>query len=274
MSEADLLERIKHLEDEIKNIKRDGAGLRVLPGANILGQTTQVNGLLRLLEQPASPAASSGFGQLYPKAADGHLYYTGDDGIEKDISSPTGAVAHASTHQNGGGDELNVAGLNGVLADAQTPKAHTHDIYYGFVTKQSATTIPNNTMTILNFDTLYQSSVPSGVSPMWSASDPTKMYIRKTGIYFISAQATFQANGTNGDRLLAVIRNGNGLDLPASSRSYVPSGYASMTCAAIYALNAGDYLQSEVLQTCGGNLVLGFYKWQSPTLAAYLLDAT
>lgn len=33
---------------------------------------------------------------------------------------------HASTHQNGGADEINVGGLSGVLADAQTPAAHSH----------------------------------------------------------------------------------------------------------------------------------------------------
>ena len=32
--------------------------------------------------------------------------------------------AHASTHENGGGDEISVAGLSGELADPQTPKAH------------------------------------------------------------------------------------------------------------------------------------------------------
>jgi hypothetical protein len=31
---------------------------------------------------------------------------------------------HKTTHQNGGTDELNVGGLNGLLADAQTPLAH------------------------------------------------------------------------------------------------------------------------------------------------------
>lgn len=34
--------------------------------------------------------------------------------------------AHATTHQNGGTDEINVAGLSGVLADPQTPAAHGH----------------------------------------------------------------------------------------------------------------------------------------------------
>ena len=34
------------------------------------------------------------------------------------------ALAHASTHQNGGSDEISVAGLSGLLADGQTPLTH------------------------------------------------------------------------------------------------------------------------------------------------------
>ncbi len=38
---------------------------------------------------------------------------------------PAGApAAHATSHENGGGDEINVAGLSGELADNQPPKAH------------------------------------------------------------------------------------------------------------------------------------------------------
>lgn len=36
------------------------------------------------------------------------------------------AAPHASTHQNGASDEINVAGLSGVLADPQTPASHSH----------------------------------------------------------------------------------------------------------------------------------------------------
>lgn len=38
------------------------------------------------------------------------------------INSPLSA--HATTHENGGSDEINVAGLSGLLADSQTPLAH------------------------------------------------------------------------------------------------------------------------------------------------------
>lgn len=41
------------------------------------------------------------------------------------IEIPGGGGAHAADHQNGGADEVNVAGLSGELADNQPPKTHT-----------------------------------------------------------------------------------------------------------------------------------------------------
>lgn len=49
------------------------------------------------------------------------LVYTG--GV---LSASGGAPgAHKTSHQDGGSDEISVAGLSGLLADAQTPLAHT-----------------------------------------------------------------------------------------------------------------------------------------------------
>jgi hypothetical protein len=39
-------------------------------------------------------------------------------------ASPGAGAAHNTTHQDGGGDELSVTGLSGLLADPQTPKTH------------------------------------------------------------------------------------------------------------------------------------------------------
>lgn len=47
----------------------------------------------------------------------------GNDSRLSDARTPLG---HSSSHQNGGADELNVGGLSGLLADPQTPLAHTH----------------------------------------------------------------------------------------------------------------------------------------------------
>jgi hypothetical protein len=51
------------------------------------------------------------------------------DATLDDASDPRTPTAHASTHENGGGDEINVGGLSGLLADGQTPLSHaaTHE---------------------------------------------------------------------------------------------------------------------------------------------------
>lgn len=45
----------------------------------------------------------------------------GNDSRLSDARTPT---AHKTSHQDGGGDEISVAGLSGLLADGQTPLAH------------------------------------------------------------------------------------------------------------------------------------------------------
>lgn len=84
---------------------------------------------LRLLLEDEPSQAPSGQGRLF-------LY---DDGgvLTLGFRFPTGATQdllleggsgpltpHASTHQNGGADEISVVGLSGLLADAQTPLGH------------------------------------------------------------------------------------------------------------------------------------------------------
>jgi len=46
------------------------------------------------------------------------------DATLDDASDPRDPNAHAVTHENGGSDEINVAGLSGTLADPQTPSGH------------------------------------------------------------------------------------------------------------------------------------------------------
>jgi hypothetical protein len=62
--------------------------------------------------------------------AAGTLYFVTDEGVLERSSGTAwqtysgSAGAHAPSHQNGGADELTVAGLSGLLADGQTPLAH------------------------------------------------------------------------------------------------------------------------------------------------------
>lgn len=51
-----------------------------------------------------------------------HLY-----GIDQSLAGPFTPSNHASTHEDGGGDEINVDGLSGLLADEQNPVDHADD---------------------------------------------------------------------------------------------------------------------------------------------------
>jgi hypothetical protein len=51
-------------------------------------------------------------------------------GETEDYDKSATPTAHASTHEDGGSDEISVEGLSGLLADAQTPAAHNHDGVY------------------------------------------------------------------------------------------------------------------------------------------------
>jgi len=76
-----------------------------------------------------------GTGGDVASGADAHIFagslygatFTGSGG--KYITEAGVVPDHASTHENGGGDEISVAGLSGLLADGQTPLSHasTHE---------------------------------------------------------------------------------------------------------------------------------------------------
>lgn len=61
---------------------------------------------------------------------------TGLSGLLADPQTPLG---HATSHQNGGGDEISVAGLSGVLADPQTPIAEDVQDIVGTMATDTAT---------------------------------------------------------------------------------------------------------------------------------------
>jgi len=50
-------------------------------------------------------------------------------GLSGDLADPQDPKTHAATHESGAGDEISVAGLSGDLADPQDPKTHaaTHE---------------------------------------------------------------------------------------------------------------------------------------------------
>ena len=72
---------------------------------------------------PGTTFSGSGTSGLVPNPGSELGYFLKDDGTwgTPDSATPT---AHATSHENGGSDEINVAGLSGKLADAQTPTSH------------------------------------------------------------------------------------------------------------------------------------------------------
>lgn len=75
---------------------------------------------------PAANAVPQG--TLYSCTDHEKIYQSDGSATWSDWATITGAApgAHASSHEDGGGDEINVTGLSGLLADPQTPDAHTH----------------------------------------------------------------------------------------------------------------------------------------------------
>lgn len=64
-------------------------------------------------------------------AETGAKKWAGETGA--DVTGSNAPQAHKVSHQNGGGDEISVAGLSGELADNQPPKTHTHNVKYTIV---------------------------------------------------------------------------------------------------------------------------------------------
>lgn len=72
-------------------------------------------------------------------------------GLNGVLADPQTPAAHKVSHQNGGADEIDVTGLSGLLADPQTPEAHTHgsgDLTGG--ASGTFTTADAKTVTVVN----------------------------------------------------------------------------------------------------------------------------
>jgi len=108
--------------DDVGNIATPGTvdGRDVSADGVILDATSaSLSSHLGDLANPhATDVGNLGAGTL----ADLNLVVT--DATLDDVSGARIPLAHAATHENGGVDEVNMAGLSGLLADPQTPLAH------------------------------------------------------------------------------------------------------------------------------------------------------
>jgi hypothetical protein len=93
------------------------------PVAHTHDYNTEIDNLPDLSNIPNDDTTNALFGtQGTPDTS--NRFVTHQDTRNSDARNP---LSHAASHANGAADEINVAGLSGVLADAQIPSAHGHD---------------------------------------------------------------------------------------------------------------------------------------------------
>jgi hypothetical protein len=84
-------------------------------------QEALTNGWITITEYGGGLGPPPAHGSTHEDGGSDEINVGGLSGLLADAQTP---LSHASTHQNGGSDEINVAGLSGLLADAQTPLSH------------------------------------------------------------------------------------------------------------------------------------------------------
>jgi len=65
--------------------------------------------------------------------------------------------------------------------------------------------------TTITFDAIVDVFQSSGDAAMWSSSNPSKVIIRKQGLYFIAANSRVLGSGANQERQLTILKGTNGI---------------------------------------------------------------
>ena len=153
--------------------------------------------------------------------------------------------AHAASHENGGADEISVAGLSGLLADAQTPISGGT----ARVTHSVNQSINNATTTALAFDTeTFDTATLHDTS-----TNNSRLTAGLAGKYLCEATVRFAANST-GKRLVLIRKNGTTI-YGVQEQNAVPSpDETHVSVSVIVDLAATDYVECAASQNSGGAL--------------------
>lgn len=162
--------------------------------------------------------------------------HTAVNGLETSVGSlELAPPAHASSHQNGGADEISVAGLSGELADAQPPKAHktSHESGGSDAIKIDDLSAPDD-----NTD-LNASTIKHGLCP--KAPDDTAKFLRGDMTWNAPVSTGASLNFDGSTRVLAAGNSTSWTDLDLSS--YVGANRA-VVCLRVTRLYANLYTWS------------------------------
>jgi hypothetical protein len=113
---------------EINKAEWNAAHAQTQAGERLLGKTTAGDGPTEELTAAAvaafvGPQAPAAHAATHADGASDEINVAGLSGLLADPQTPG---LHAAAHESGAGDEIDVTGLTGLLATAQTPIAHTH----------------------------------------------------------------------------------------------------------------------------------------------------
>lgn len=189
--------------------------------------------------------------------------------IIAELNTPTSIPAdHASEHQDGGGDEISVANLSGLLADAQTPLAHkaSHqdgggdeitvtagilDIPSVRVYHSTTQSISDSTWTAVNFNSerFDNDSIHDPVT------NNTRLTCKTAGVYQIAAHISFAHHAT-GCRHLTISVNGSTPYIAEQNHVPDPTAHPThMFINTIYKLAVNDYIEILIWQNSGAPLL-------------------
>ena len=110
-------------------------------------------------------------------------------------------ASHATQHQNGGTDEVNVTGLSGLLADSQTPLAHASSHYNGQSDELDVASLggfPGTSTTVLRGDAVFGLPVATGGGGGLGETAVVDVRLAEFVVegHELSSSATFEAIGT------------------------------------------------------------------------------
>lgn len=184
-----------------------------------IGETATIE-KVRLQEQAGDPAVpAAGFWVVYMKATGLFLEDPAGNIYGPLAESGTPGV-HATSHENGGGDEISVAGLSGVLADGQTPVDHNHVGIAGDGGKLSAAIIDS----YLDWEEIAAPANPgANVARMYSKDDTgtTKLYYRR------SDGTEIEVGGSGGSSVdtIGITIDGGGSAITTGVKGYIQVPY-------------------------------------------------
>lgn len=130
---------------------RDYLGVGLGTG-DVVGPASSISGNIATFADPSGDVlADSGVSALLVPSTDQKNALSGTDGTPSGVnpyvtdsdprlSDSRSPTAHASSHQNGGSDEISVAGLSGLLADAQNPRVKQTEVDFGAVMQVNSQT--------------------------------------------------------------------------------------------------------------------------------------